>query len=72
MLDRIDADRAELQGLGNRGLDVGGTESLQEAQDLDVLALAGPRSIPWAHARLQQTAERGEAAVLILAILADF
>ena len=60
MLDRIDADGTQPKGLGNRGLDVGGTESLQEAQDLDVFALSGPRSIPWAHARLQQTAERGE------------
>jgi len=41
MLDRVEADRAQLKGLAHGGLDLTEREALREPQDLDVFALAG-------------------------------
>ena len=40
-VDGVEADRAELQRIADRRLDLGEAEALQETQDLDVLPLAG-------------------------------
>ncbi len=41
VLDRIEADRPQPEGLAHGGVDLAEWEALQETQDLDVLALAG-------------------------------
>ena len=60
VLDRIEADRPQPQGLAYGGLDLAERKALQETQDLDVLALAGSPVISWAHAGLQETSQGGE------------
>ncbi len=60
MLDRIEADRPQPEGLAHGGLDLAEREALQETQDLDVLALAGGTVIPGAHTGLQETPQGGE------------
>jgi len=60
VLDRIEADRPQPEGLADGGLDLAEREALQETQDLDVLALAGGTVIPGAHTGLQETPQGGE------------
>src|SRR3546814_17324271 len=55
MLDRIEAERTEMQGLRHRRMQIGEVEAFQQPQNLHVLAPA-----VLVHPRLHQAAQRGE------------
>src|SRR3546814_13834608 len=57
MLDRIEADRTEMQGLLHRRMQIGEVEAFQQPQNLHVLAPA-----VLVYPRLQQAAQRRELA----------